>query len=217
LAEDKLFATLDPTTRRVTLPGGQTVLVSDTVGLIQKLPTQLVAAFRATLEELQDADLLVHLIDITHKNAPEQAQTVHGLLSELGVGETPVILALNKVDLLLDACDVSADGVLSRSAFATLQDVTAALPAADATAAGSVAISAARSWGLDTLLQKIEQELSRNWQDIKLLLPYAASDLAAMVRQHGIVRSESYVAEGVLLDVRLPRRFIAAVHPYSVR
>ena len=217
LAENKLFATLDPTTRRVQLPGGQTILVSDTVGLIQKLPTQLVAAFRATLEELQDADLLVHVIDITHKNAPEQAQTVHGLLGELGAGETPVILALNKVDLLLDPGDVSADGVLSRAAFASLQDVTAALPAADATAADSAAISAERGWGLDTLLQKIEQALSRDWVDAKLLLPYAAGDLTAQVRQHGTVRSESYAAAGILLDVRLPRRFTVAVQPYIVK
>ena len=216
LAEDKLFATLDPTTRRVVLPGGQTVLVSDTVGLIQKLPTQLVAAFRATLEELEDADVLVHVIDITHKNAPEQAQTVHGLLRELGVADTPVILALNKVDLLLDAGSVTAGGELSAAAFASLQDVTAALPVAGETAADSVAISAERSWGLDTLRLKIEQVLGRDWQDVKLLLPYAAAELTALARQHGIVRSESYAGDGVLLDVRLPRRFVAAVQPYII-
>jgi len=216
LAEDKLFATLDPTTRRVALPGGQTILVSDTVGLIQKLPTQLVAAFRATLEELQDADLLVHVIDITHKNAPEQAQTVHHLLRELGVGETPVILALNKVDLLLPAPDATAAGTPPDVAFASLQDVTASLPLGDSTAADSVAISAERGWGLDTLRQKIEQALARDWQDVKLLLPYTAGDLAAQVRQQGAVRSETYSANGVLLDVRLPRRVLAAVKPYVV-
>lgn len=217
LAEDKLFATLDPTTRRVQLPGGQTVLVSDTVGLIQKLPTQLVAAFRATLEELQDADLLVHVVDITHKNAPEQTQTVHDLLAELGVAGTPVILALNKVDLLLDDDAVATGSALSSAAFTSLQDVTAALPAAAETAADSVAISAARAWGLDTLLLKIEQAHGRNWQDVRLRLPYAAGDVAALARQHGTVRAESYAADGVLLDVRLPRRLLAAVQPYIVR
>ena len=87
--EDKLFATLDPLTRRVSLPGGRTVLLSDTVGFIQKLPTQLVAAFRATLEELDAADLLVHVVDITHPDAAQQAQTVQETLAGLGLAEKP--------------------------------------------------------------------------------------------------------------------------------
>ena len=96
--EDKLFATLDPTTRRIALPNGQKVLLTDTVGFIQKLPTQLVAAFRATLEELTEADLLLHILDITHPNAAEQAETVSRVLGDLGLGDKPVLTALNKID-----------------------------------------------------------------------------------------------------------------------
>src|SRR5205823_3250259 len=100
LAESKLFATLDPTTRRVTLPNKQEILVTDTVGFIQKLPTQLVAAFRATLEELEHSDLLLHVVDLTHPRVAEQAKTVESILKDLGLEEKPTIMVGNKVDLL---------------------------------------------------------------------------------------------------------------------
>ena len=100
---DKLFATLDPTTRRVKLPGGSEALFTDTVGFIQKLPTQLVASFRATLEEIGEADLLLHVLDATHPNVREQARAVQATLREIGAGDKPVILALNKTDRLLGA------------------------------------------------------------------------------------------------------------------
>ena len=102
LAEDKLFATLDPVTRRFGCPAARSVLLTDTVGFIQKLPTDLVAAFRATLEELTEADLLLHVIDISHPNAFEHTQSVEQTLADLGVAERPTLLALNKVDLLRD-------------------------------------------------------------------------------------------------------------------
>lgn len=214
LAENKLFATLDPTTRRISLPGGQNVLITDTVGLIQKLPTQLIAAFRATLEELSDADLLLHVIDITHRNAPEQVQTVQGLLSELGVGQAPTILALNKVDLLLSKGAPAPKDGAQPSDFAGMQDVVASLPVVEGQTPAAVAISAERGWGLDTLRAKIEQTLSQSWQDVRLLLPYAAGDVAALVHQRGAVTSESYVPEGVLIEARLPRRFAAQLTQY---
>ena len=100
LAEDKLFATLDPTTRRVRLPHEHNVLFTDTVGFIQKLPTQLVAAFRATLEEITEADALLHVVDITHPNAAEQAESVMETLTELGAGKKQMVVALNKCDKL---------------------------------------------------------------------------------------------------------------------
>src|SRR5262249_3909963 len=100
LAEDKLFATLDPLTRRIMLPGGQEVCLSDTVGFIAKLPTDLVAAFRATLEELEAADLLLHVVDISSERASERAEIVQGVLDELGVGEAPMLTIMNKADLL---------------------------------------------------------------------------------------------------------------------
>ncbi len=100
LVEDKLFATLDPVTRRIMLPNGQIVLLTDTVGFIHKLPPMLVAAFRATLEELYEADLLLHVVDITHKNAAEQAETVEEMLGEMDLGKKVRLTLLNKVDLL---------------------------------------------------------------------------------------------------------------------
>jgi GTP-binding protein HflX len=102
LVEDKLFATLDPTTRRVKLPGGRIALFTDTVGFIQKLPPQLIAAFRATLEEVLEADLLLHIVDITNPLALEQSRVVEETLEELGAADKPVVVALNKIDLLPD-------------------------------------------------------------------------------------------------------------------
>ncbi len=142
--EDKLFATLDPTTRRLTLPNKREVLISDTVGFIQKLPTTVVAAFRATLEELGEATLLLHILDITHRNAVEQSIAVEELLTTLELNQKPRITVLNKLDLLAsseedimnfvsDATDIPRDAVL---------------------------ISASRGWGLDRLLQRIAETLA---------------------------------------------------------
>ena len=103
LVQDKLFATLDPTTRRVALPNGREVLFSDTVGFIQKLPTDLVAAFRATLEEINEADLILHVVDVTHPRAREQSETVMETLADLGVVDRPLVVALNKIDRLADS------------------------------------------------------------------------------------------------------------------
>ena len=107
-AANQLFATLDPTTRRVTLPGGREVLFTDTVGFIQKLPTMLVAAFRATLEEITEADLLLHVVDITHENAQQQAAAVLQVLQEIHATEQPIVTALNKIDQLPDPAAAGA-------------------------------------------------------------------------------------------------------------
>jgi GTP-binding protein HflX len=150
LAEDRLFATLDPVTRRVELPGGDYFLLTDTVGFIQKLPTQLVAAFRATLEELTDADLLLHVVDITHQNAADQAQTVEETLTELEVEDKPRLTALNKVDLL-----ETADGEPMRS-LADLEELRLELAR---TRPDALLISGERGWGLDALLERIADAL----------------------------------------------------------
>ena len=149
LAENQLFATLDPVTRKVPLPDGSHFLLTDTVGFIQKLPTQLVAAFRATLEELTDADLLLHLVDITHPSAADQAQTVEETLKELGVEARPRLTLLNKVDLL----ETEQGEVASLADLADLQS-TLGHQRPDA-----MLISGARGWGLDALLQRIEAAL----------------------------------------------------------
>ncbi|OGO52415.1 MAG: GTPase HflX [Chloroflexi bacterium RBG_16_68_14] len=152
LVEDQLFATLDPVTRRLRLPRGRTTLLTDTVGFIQKLPTQLVAAFRATLEELAEADLLLHVVDITHPDAAQQSQTVDDTLADLGLTEQPRITALNKVDLF-----VGRDGgALTRIEELADYDLSLAQHRPDA-----VLISAERGWGLDELLARIEQALAR--------------------------------------------------------
>jgi GTP-binding protein HflX len=151
LVEDQLFATLDPVTRKVTLPGGGRALVTDTVGFIQKLPTQLVAAFRATLEELGDADLLLHVVDITHADAARQSQTVDDTLAELGLADKPLVSALNKVDRLCRRDGTPVRGMEDLLEF----DLSLAQNRPDA-----VLISAERRWGLDDLLARIEGTLA---------------------------------------------------------
>ena len=152
LVEDKLFATLDPVTRRVRLPGGGRFLLTDTVGFIQKLPTQLVAAFRATLEELAEADLLLHAVDITHPNAAEQSQTAEDTLAELGLADKPRITVLNKVDLL-----TRRDG----QPIAGLEELEGFEPSLRYWRPEAVLASAAKGWGLAELLRHIERVLGR--------------------------------------------------------
>lgn len=142
--EDKLFATLDPTTRRVRLPDQQEVLVSDTVGFIQKLPTTVVAAFRATLEELSEATLLLHVIDITHRNAVEQSVAVEQVLTALGLQDKPRIAVLNKVDLLVSRED----------------DIRGLAAEGNDIPQDAVLISASRRWGLDHLQERIARSLT---------------------------------------------------------
>jgi GTP-binding protein HflX len=141
LVADKLFATLDPTTRRLRLPNNETVLLTDTVGLIHKLPTTVVAAFRATLEELDEADLLLHVVDITHKNAAEQCQTVEDILADLGLEQKPRLTLLNKIDIL-PAAGPNADELGQK-----LQ-----IPAES-----MLLISASKGTGLEQLLQRMSE------------------------------------------------------------
>jgi len=151
LVEDKLFATLDPVTRRLTLPDGRKVLLTDTVGFIQKLPPMLVAAFKATLEELSEADLLLHLVDVTHKNAVQQARTVEEVLAELGLAHKPRLLALNKIDLLANNTGLSGEELVDyyfRQLALRRKNI--------------LLISAARGWGLHRLLQRIAEMLAES-------------------------------------------------------
>lgn len=145
VAEDKLFSTLDPVTRKISLPENRSFLLTDTVGFIQKLPPTLVAAFRATLEELEEADGILHVIDITHQNAPEQVQVVNDLLAGLHLEGKPSILVLNKIDLLADQDmgDEYAEGLKTSLS----QDRV-------------VTVSATRGWGLDNLLKNITELLN---------------------------------------------------------
>ena len=147
LVEDKLFSTLDPVTRRLALPNGQQLLLTDTVGFIHKLPPSIVAAFRATLEELTEADLLLNVVDITHKDAAEQFQTVEEILSDLNLDEKPQITVLNKVDLAGNQEEID---ILAQNALVKPPDDN------------TIVISALKGWGLDILLAKISKYLHRN-------------------------------------------------------
>jgi GTP-binding protein HflX len=189
LVEDKLFATLDPTTRRVPLPQGQVALFSDTVGFIQKLPTQLVAAFRATLEEINDADLLLHVLDITHPNALLQSGVVGDTLKDLGATDIPVVVALNKVDRL--------------SSLEQIQGMMEEFP-------NSLAISAREGIGLEELLARVEAILNENLVPIKACIPYREGELVSLFYQWGLVEREEHGFEGTTLEGRLPVRFLKA-------
>lgn len=151
LVEDQVFATLDPVTRRLALPGGRFALLTDTVGFIQKLPAHLVAAFRATLEELGDADLLLHVVDITHPDAAQQSQTVEDTLAELGLAAKPRLTAFNKVDKL-----ARPDGTPVRD-LGELEEFDLSLAAHRPDA---VLISAERGWGLDELRRRLDEALA---------------------------------------------------------
>jgi GTPase len=192
-AADQLFATLDPTTRRITLPGGREVLITDTVGFIQKLPTTLVAAFRATLEEIAEADLLLHVVDITHDSVEQQVSAVMHVLAELGVTAQPIITALNKVDRLGDP------GVLRAP--------TDDLP-------NSIAVSALTGWGLPNLLARMEELLSEELMEVELLLPYPRGDLLATLHQRGIVSEEEHVSNGTRIVGRIPAKLLPRYIPY---
>jgi GTP-binding protein HflX len=195
LMADMLFATLDPTTRRVALPGGREALFTDTVGFIQKLPTHLVAAFRATLEEITEADLLLHVVDITHPNALEQATAVEATLRNIGATESPILVALNKIDRLSDPGAVS--------------ELVAEFPS-------SLAISARTGQGIETLLARVEGVLDANLVPIRVRLSYQQGELIALMHQQGRVEREEHGPEGVLVEGRIPVRLMSALRPYAV-
>jgi GTP-binding protein HflX len=166
-AEDKLFATLDPTSRQVKLGDGQTAIVTDTVGFIHKLPHQLVDAFRATLEEVMRAVVLVEVVDASDPHLREHRATVQTVLDELGAGDKPRLVAFNKADLVENAARTGG-GVA---------------PAV----AGSVLVSALTGFGLDTLRTEIAALLASLWVDVDVQVPYAAGELLARVRERGTV------------------------------
>ncbi len=203
MVEDKLFATLDPTTRRVALPNGREVLFSDTVGFIQKLPTELVAAFRATLEEINEADLILHVVDISHPQVCQQSETVMQTLAELDVVDRPIVLVLNKMDLLPAPASVS-ELLLELSAVAK-EDLSGCLP-----------VSAGQKTGLDALLEEVEWVLSSGLVHITVSLPYARGDLAALFHEQGTVMHMSHDREGTLLEGYLARRWLEQFRPYLV-
>jgi GTP-binding protein HflX len=193
---DQLFATLDPTTRRVTLPGGTVVLLTDTVGFIQKLPTGLIAAFRATLEEVIEADLLLHVIDASHPQALEQARAVYATLKEIEAADLPMINVLNKIDRLADpsaACD----------ALCHLDD--------------SVAVSALTGMGLDTLLNHIEEVLESEMVRVDVVIPFDRGELVGLFHERGLIDKEEYRESGTRIVGRLPETLALQFNTFRTR
>ncbi len=197
-AADQLFATLDPTTRRIDLPSGRPALMTDTVGFIQKLPTQLVAAFRATLEEIGEADLLLHVVDATHPDALQQAETVEHVLDDMGLSERPMVVAANKVDRLPGGAEDPSLGELI-SAYPDL-----------------VPVSAAKNKGVRNVLAAIDAELRTLLAEVELLIPFREGALVSRIHEHGLVEHEGHTAEGTRLRARVPLTMLASLASYEV-
>ena len=178
LAEDKLFATLDTTTRKIELPGGSEVFLTDTVGFIQKLPHHLVQAFRATLEELQYADILLHVVDASDANRAEHTEVVYDTLRSLGCEDTPVITVFNKMD----------------------REVELPLPM-DTMARDIVQVSAQNGDGMDVLLERVEKLLQSFRKSITALVPYTEGGLIGWIHGRCEIIREEHTGEGVLLEV----------------
>ena len=192
---NKLFATLDPTTRRVELEDGQQILVTDTVGFIQNLPTTLVAAFRATLEEIAEADLLLHVVDVTHPHAMSQAEAVHNTLEIIEAQDIPSIPVLNKIDRLSDP----EGAQLALNSFPN-----------------AVAISALKGDGIDELLQTIKIRLYESYETVQVEIPYNLGGLISLFHEEGQVDQVENRYEGVLIQGRLPVRHLTKYKPYLV-
>jgi GTP-binding protein HflX len=193
-AEDKLFATLDPTTRTLPLPYRQQALITDTVGFIQKLPTDLVAAFKATLEEVSEADLLLHVVDASSPHALAQSLTVYTILAQLGADDKRVVTALNKCDL-----------VDEEAVDEYLEDFP-----------NPAAISAERRINLEELRERIADVLAAGFQPVEVLLPYEAKDLLDLIHLRGAIDDEDYRPTGAYIRGRVPPELTGAFRPYQV-
>lgn len=195
-AKDQLFATLDPTTRQLTLPNKQEIIITDTVGFIQRLPHQLIAAFRSTLEVVTEADLLVHVIDVSHELYKEQAAAVHEVLKEIGAETKPVITVYNKIDKL------PPDSKLA-DRLALEED--------------TVCISAAKKLNLESLQQMIESHLKSKAVEVILCIPYAETAKAAQLHETANVLEQEYTENGAVMKVILPVEDLEAYNEYILK
>jgi len=198
-AEDRLFATLDPTTRRVMLPSGQYVLFTDTVGFIQKLPTLLVASFRATLEEVTEADVLVHVVDTSHPNVEAQVAAVEEVLEEIGAGDKTTVTALNKIDAI-DRDD---------------PEVAALLAELESDYPNPVRLSALTGEGLLALESTVDEVIRRRMIHVDVTIPYARGELVAMLHEHGFLELEEHTETGTHIVAWLPVRLAGRLAAYG--
>lgn len=192
VAQDKLFATLDPTTRSLSLPGGRAVTITDTVGFIQKLPHGLVESFKSTLSEVRDADLILKVVDISNADYPRHIDAVEHVLSEVEAGEQPSVVIYNKIDLL-DSEEVAA---LRRR-----------MPEA-------VFFSATTGDGVDALLDRLVTEASASDVPRSCEIPYCEGALLASIRLQGSVLSEEYLDDRIRLVCKVPRHIACRIEPY---
>ena len=183
LAEDKLFATLDPTARALVLPSGRSVMLIDTVGLIRRLPHKLVEAFKSTLEEAANADLILNVCDASDEMANEHIKVTKGLLNELGAGDKPVITVMNKCDLVSDIYAMPTFGQ-------------------------TVLISALDGKGLDKLLEMIDMSLPQTRREVKILIPFSKAAYSARVRNEGVVYHEEYREDGLYMEAKIEMSLI---------
>lgn len=190
-ANNRLFDTLDPTTRKLRISETQEILLSDTVGFIRKLPHHLVSAFKATLEELAYADLLLHVVDISREDWREQAETVDKVIAQLGAQEIPQILVCNKADLCKNP-DLIPGG----------RDI--------------VAISAKHGRGMDTLMKAMEEALGKGKHQVKLCIPYAEGYLLDMIHKEAAVRSTEYTGEGTVVEIECDDKLYGRLKAYEV-
>ena len=194
LVEDRLFATLDPTIRRLELPGGRHLLLSDTVGFIRNLPHQLIASFRATLEEVRQADILVHVLDAASPNLAAQREAAERVLADLDCATKPTLVVYNKADIVnnLEAIDRMA-----------------------AHDPHAVVISATKTWGFSLLLEQLQQLLERGLVEISELLPLTAADVVSLAHERGEVVSEQYQEDGIQLHARVPADLAARIRAFT--
>ncbi|MEO8607684.1 MAG: GTPase HflX [Chloroflexota bacterium] len=193
---DQLFATLDPLARRIDLPSGRHVVLTDTVGFIQKLPTTLIAAFRATLEEVTEADLLLHVVDTAHQNVLQHIESVEDTLAEIEVPDIPRILVWNKIDQYDQTY------------------LPERIPGDDYT--DEVSVSAQTGNGLDELRQKIESVLTARLHRVRLLLPYQRGELVSELYDTGSVETQEHTDDGVLLTVQIPLSLYEKYKAYQI-
>jgi GTP-binding protein HflX len=195
LAEDKLFATLDPTTRQLVLPGNQKLLVTDTVGFIRRLPHGLVEAFKATLEEVLVADFLIHVVDITSPHFEKHRETTLSVLAELGAGDRPVVNVFNKADL--------ADALETRAARQAVPD--------------ALLVSARTGAGIDALKERCREMVAHSLGTVQLLVPHSRYDIVAKLHALGHVQEQEHREDGVLVTGRFPPSQAGILAPFVVK
>ncbi len=192
--ENKLFATLDPTIRQIILPNGQKALLSDTVGFIRKLPHQLITAFRATLEEVSQADILLHIIDSSHKERQEQIKATYQVLNELGVKNREIIKVYNKTDLL-SATERQKDLNREKGVF----------------------ISALKNEGIQFLLNTISNLLERELVKVTMVIPSYKNSIISKIFEKGIVLRKKYNEDKLALEIKLPKKYAEKFKEYIVK